>query len=77
MLPRSTFIAFSALRISELRLRQGLRAFVSYSRGDANEADLEAAREWFGGFNKTTIPVKIAITSFARSGGPGGQKTNK
>jgi peptidyl-tRNA hydrolase ICT1 len=70
--------AFSAVKIShETPLQQGLRAYTSHSRSDADEADLESARQWFAGFTKTTIPVKIATTSFARSRGPGGQHSNK
>lgn len=57
------------------------RAFSSASGGsggDSSEAaDLDAAREWFQRFNKSTIPSKIAKTTFVRSSGPGGQKTNK
>ncbi|KUJ14664.1 uncharacterized protein LY89DRAFT_698343 [Mollisia scopiformis] len=77
MLPRYAFNACSALRVhGDLSLLRGFRTS-SHSKSDDEEADFEAAREWYKGFNKTTIPSKIAETSFSRASGPGGQKTNK
>jgi len=50
-----------------------------YSQAGSNreEADLEAAREWYRSFSKSSIPTKVAETTFSRSSGPGGQKVNK
>lgn len=55
-----------------------LKNYRAYSSGNESEAaDLDAAREWFHRFTKSTIPSKIGQTTFSRSSGPGGQKTNK
>lgn len=55
-----------------------LKNYRAYSSGNESEAaDLDAAREWFYRFTKSTIPSKIGQTTFSRSSGPGGQKTNK
>jgi peptidyl-tRNA hydrolase ICT1 len=61
----------------QLALLQTCRAYSSRSSNDNEAADLDAARQWFRQFGKSTIPVKIAKTTFSRSSGPGGQKTNK
>lgn len=53
------------------------RAYSSRSSSDSEAADLDAAREWFRRFNKSTIPEKIGKTEFSRSSGAGGQKVNK
>jgi peptidyl-tRNA hydrolase ICT1 len=60
----------------QLALLQDCRAYSSRTIGDGKAADLDAAREWFRRFNKSTIPEKIGKTEFSRSGGPGGQKVN-
>ncbi|KAF8857065.1 hypothetical protein BDZ45DRAFT_675011 [Acephala macrosclerotiorum] len=58
-------------------LQQIRTTYSSHSRSSDDEADFDAAREWHRRFNKSTIPVKIATTTFSCSSGPGGQKTNK
>jgi peptidyl-tRNA hydrolase ICT1 len=60
-----------------LALLQDCRGYSSRSTSDSETADLDAAREWFRGFNKSTIPEKIGKTQFSRSSGAGGQKVNK
>jgi peptidyl-tRNA hydrolase ICT1 len=55
---------------------QNSKAYSSRTTND-DEADLDAARQWFSSFNKTTIPASIAKTTFSRSSGAGGQKVNK
>ncbi len=60
-----------------LALLQDCRAYSSKSTSDSEAADLDAVREWFRGFNKSTIPEKLGKTEFSRSSGPGGQKVNK
>jgi peptidyl-tRNA hydrolase ICT1 len=60
-----------------LSLLQDYRAYSSRSNSNSEAADLDAAREWFQGFNKSTIPEKIGKTEFSRSSGAGGQKVNK
>jgi peptidyl-tRNA hydrolase ICT1 len=62
---------------NQLGLLQDCRAYSSRSSSENDVADLDAAREWFRKFNKSTIPEKIAKTEFSRSGGAGGQKVNK
>ncbi|KAH8593933.1 hypothetical protein B0O99DRAFT_514934 [Bisporella sp. PMI_857] len=42
-----------------------------------NDADLDAAREWFSKFNRNTIPESISTTTYSHSSGAGGQKVNK
>jgi len=61
----------------QLALLQDCRTYSSRSTSDSEAADLDAAREWFQRFNKSTIPEKIAKTEFSRSSGAGGQKVNK
>lgn len=61
----------------QLALLQDCRAYSSRPSSDSEAADLDAAREWFRRFNKSTIPEKIAKTEFSRSSGAGGQKVNK
>jgi peptidyl-tRNA hydrolase ICT1 len=62
----------------QLAVLQDCRAYSSWSgSSDSDAADLDSAREWYQRFNKSTIPEKIASTSFVKSSGPGGQKTNK
>lgn len=61
----------------QLLFVQNPRLFSSkYNYGDDAE-DLDAARKWFTKFNGSTIPSTISETSFSKSSGPGGQKTNK
>jgi hypothetical protein len=60
----------------QLALLQDCRAYSSRSISDSEAADLDAAREWFRRFKKSTIPEKIGKTEFSRSSGPGGQKVN-
>jgi peptidyl-tRNA hydrolase ICT1 len=60
-----------------LALLQDCRAYSARSNSDSEAADLDAAREWFRVFNKSTIPEKIGKTEFSRSSGAGGQKVNK
>ncbi|KAI9052401.1 hypothetical protein LZ554_003749 [Drepanopeziza brunnea f. sp. 'monogermtubi'] len=76
MLSHRAFPSFAAHQLrGQLIALQGCRA---YSSGGGSEAaDLDAARGWFQRFNKSTLPTKIATTTFVRSSGPGGQKTNK
>lgn len=61
----------------QLAFLQDCRAYSSHSGSDSDTADLDAAREWFQRFKKSTIPEKLGKTSFSKSSGPGGQKTNK
>ncbi|CZS97962.1 related to Similarity to human DS-1 protein [Rhynchosporium agropyri] len=56
---------------------QNHRVYSGSSGSESEEADLEAAREWYKGFKKSTIPAKLGQTTYARSSGPGGQKVNK
>ncbi|XMA14096.1 hypothetical protein WAI453_006887 [Rhynchosporium graminicola] len=56
---------------------QNYRVYSGSSGSESEEADLEAAREWYKGFKKSTIPAKLGQTTYARSSGPGGQKVNK
>ncbi|QSZ31147.1 hypothetical protein DSL72_000710 [Monilinia vaccinii-corymbosi] len=49
----------------------------SYSVQSTDEAEYEAARKWHSEFNDSTIPEKIAKTTYVHSGGAGGQKVNK
>ncbi|KAE9369569.1 hypothetical protein N431DRAFT_413709 [Stipitochalara longipes BDJ] len=60
-----------------LAFLQDCKAYSSWPSSDSEAADLDAARDWFRRFNKSTIPAKIAKTEFSRSGGAGGQKVNK
>lgn len=55
------------------------RYFASKRGGDANadEADLQAARQWLAKLDPDTIPRDICEVSFSRSSGPGGQNVNK
>jgi len=72
-----------SIRASPLQARpallQNLRTYASHgpSSNDNDPKDFQEAREWFSRFNGATIPAKAAKTSFSRSSGPGGQKTNK
>jgi hypothetical protein len=61
----------------QLTLLQDCRTYSSRPTSDSEAADLDAAREWFRRFNKSTIPEKIAKTEFSRSSGAGGQAVNK
>ncbi|KAH7369792.1 peptidyl-tRNA hydrolase domain-containing protein [Rhexocercosporidium sp. MPI-PUGE-AT-0058] len=61
----------------QLSLVQSYRAYSAQSGSDSEEADLNAVREWFQQFGKSTIPAKIGQTTYSRSSGPGGQKVNK
>ena len=78
----SSFIAKS-IRTSPLpaqtALLQNLRTYASRgpSSNDSDPKDFQEVREWFSKFDGQTIPPKAAKTSFSRSSGPGGQKTNK
>jgi len=62
---------------SQLAFLKDHRAYSSRSGSDSEAADLDAAREWFRKFNKSTIPEKLGKTEFVKSSGPGGQKVNK
>jgi peptidyl-tRNA hydrolase ICT1 len=74
-------LVFKSLSTTPLRgklaLLQECRSYSSRPDNETEAADLDAARQWFRQFDKSTIPIKIAKTSFSRSSGPGGQKTNK
>lgn len=72
------FRTFAASRLRhQIWFITNCRAYSS-PYGSVSEADeLEAAREWYRGFKRGTIPAKIGETSFSRSSGPGGQKVNK
>ncbi|CZR64235.1 uncharacterized protein PAC_14133 [Phialocephala subalpina] len=72
-----TFSAASFRGQSFPALQQLRTTYSSHSRSSDDETDFDAAREWYRGFNKSTIPLKIATTTFSCSSGPGGQKTNK
>jgi peptidyl-tRNA hydrolase ICT1 len=61
----------------KLALLQECRSYSSRPDSETEAADLDAARQWFRQFDKSTIPLKIAKSSYSRSSGPGGQKTNK
>ncbi|PVH87957.1 hypothetical protein DL98DRAFT_509474 [Cadophora sp. DSE1049] len=61
----------------QLSLIQNYRAYSSQFGNNSEDADLDAAREWFERFNKSTIPAKMGQTTYSRSSGPGGQKVNK
>ncbi|RKF81057.1 hypothetical protein GcC1_030003 [Golovinomyces cichoracearum] len=56
---------------------ENLRCYASRTSDNHSESELEAARKWFYTFKKSSLPVKIAKTTFSRASGPGGQKTNK
>ncbi|KAH8661462.1 peptidyl-tRNA hydrolase domain-containing protein [Tricladium varicosporioides] len=60
---------------SQLAFLQNSRSYSSRPSGD--EEEFKAAREWFQNFTRHSLPEKIAKTSYIRSSGPGGQKTNK
>lgn len=45
--------------------------------GDADEAEVQAARQWLAKLDPETIPKDICEVSFSRSSGPGGQNVNK
>ena len=78
MLLRRAFRSFSANSFQgQLALLRDFSGYSSRSDCDSEAADLDAARQWFQHFNTSTIPAKIAKTTFSRSSGPGGQKTNK
>ncbi|PQE13415.1 peptidyl-tRNA hydrolase domain-containing protein [Rutstroemia sp. NJR-2017a BVV2] len=54
------------------------RTFTSKGQPNADdEAEFDIARKWFTAFDVSTIPEKMAKTTFSASSGPGGQKTNK
>lgn len=53
------------------------RCFAAKRAGDADEAELSAARQWLQKLNPETIPKDIGEVSFSRSSGPGGQNVNK
>ncbi|KXS99453.1 hypothetical protein AC578_8121 [Pseudocercospora eumusae] len=53
------------------------RCFASKRRGDADEAELQAARKWLKALDPETIPRELCEISFSRSSGPGGQNVNK
>ncbi|KAG4434943.1 hypothetical protein IFR05_009584 [Cadophora sp. M221] len=61
----------------QLSLVQKYRPYSAQSGSESEAADLDAAREWFQRFSKSTIPAKIGQTTYSRSSGPGGQKVNK
>ncbi|KAG4025044.1 hypothetical protein MFRU_072g00260 [Monilinia fructicola] len=54
-----------------------LKACKFYSVQSTDEAEYEVARKWYSEFNDSTIPKKIARTTYVHSGGAGGQKVNK
>jgi peptidyl-tRNA hydrolase ICT1 len=54
-----------------------LPACKSYSVQSTVEAEYEVARKWYSEFNGSTIPRKIAKTTWVKSSGAGGQKVNK
>lgn len=53
------------------------RSYFSHASHDDKELSFDEARSWFLKFKSSSIPEKIAKTTFSRSSGPGGQKTNK
>lgn len=53
------------------------RGYSHGARREAESAEIEAARAWYRNFNESTIPEKVAKTTYVAAGGPGGQKTNK
>ena len=71
--PTST-LSFRARPLPSCLDLQGRKA---YSVQSTDEAEYEVARKWYSEFNETTIPVKMAKTTWVKSSGPGGQKTNK
>ncbi|KAK2628908.1 hypothetical protein QTJ16_002011 [Diplocarpon rosae] len=78
MIHSRTLQSFSTPRLWErLSVLQNFRAYSTQYENGNKAADLDAAREWFRHFSKSSIPAKIAQTTFVRSSGPGGQKTNK
>ena len=65
---------------SQFAVSQNSRARSSHItpyEDEARSSDFDAARQWYSQFRRSTIPVTIAQTSFSKSSGPGGQKTNK
>ena len=54
-----------------------IRSFATKRGGDADEAELDAARKWLANLDTDTIPRSIGDVSFSRSSGPGGQNVNK
>ncbi|KAL2072157.1 hypothetical protein VTL71DRAFT_11500 [Oculimacula yallundae] len=61
----------------QLSLVQNYRPYSGSSGKEIDDADLDAAREWYRGFSKSTIPVKLGQTTYSRSSGAGGQHVNK
>ncbi|GIZ38645.1 hypothetical protein CKM354_000205600 [Cercospora kikuchii] len=55
----------------------GIRQYAVKRGGDADEAELQAARQWLSKLDPDTIPRDICEVSFSRSSGPGGQNVNK
>lgn len=60
-----------------LPINLNLQSCKSYSVQSTDEAEYEIARKWYSEFNDSTIPKKLADTTYSMSGGAGGQKTNK
>lgn len=56
---------------------QLVRTFAAKHSGDADEADVKAARQWLQQLDPDTIPRDVGEVSFSRSSGPGGQNVNK
>ncbi|TVY86745.1 Peptidyl tRNA hydrolase 4 [Lachnellula willkommii] len=67
----------STARRGQLEFLRNYKTLSYSSRSESEEADLEAARAWFRGFNESTIPTKISTTTGSKSGGSGGQHANK
>ena len=67
----------SAIQGYQIAFFQTCRAYSSRSTNESEEADFDAARAWYRNFTRNTLPTKIAKTSYSKSSGPGGQKTNK
>ncbi|KAG4421390.1 hypothetical protein IFR04_005449 [Cadophora malorum] len=77
MLQYRTLQPLSSQLRRQLSLFRNPRVYSSQSGNDSEAAELNAAREWFQHFNKSTIPAKLGQTTYSRSSGPGGQKVNK
>lgn len=67
----------TSLQTRPLFARLNLQSGRSYSVQSTDDIEFEVARKWYSNFNESTIPTKLAETTYSAAGGPGGQKTNK
>ncbi|TGO14749.1 hypothetical protein BTUL_0049g00590 [Botrytis tulipae] len=67
----------TSLRTRPLFARLNVQTGRLYSVQSTDDIEFEVARKWYSNFNESTIPTKLAETTYSAAGGPGGQKTNK